>query len=187
MHVRQSLALVVALAMLPAAALAQKVNTDFAPGTDFSQYRTYTIVEGKSKPASPLAAEKIQSALDTYLAKAGLQKAADPKSADVALIYNVATQQGATLNTFYDGWAGGLYGPGWRYGWGAPMGGMTTTTVTQYTQGSLIVDMFDVKEKKAIWRGIGTDTLSDDPEKNTKKVNKAVEKMFKKYPPKPKS
>jgi hypothetical protein len=185
MTLRQNLALAAAITLLPAAALAQKVNTDFAPGTDFSKYRTYTVVEGKSKPASPLAAAKIQAAIDTYVVQHGLQKAADPKAADVALIYNVATQQGATLNTFYDGWAGGPYGPGWRYGWGAPMGGMATTTVTQYTQGSLIIDMFDIKAKTAIWRGTATDTLSDNPEKNTKKVNKAVEKMFKKYPPKP--
>jgi hypothetical protein len=37
---------------------------------------------------------------------------------------------------------------------------------------------------RGIWRGTSTSTLSDKPEKNTKKIHKAVEKLFKKYPPK---
>jgi len=34
-----------------------------------------------------------------------------------------------------------------------------------------------------IWRGSATATLSDKPEKDTKKLDKAVEKLFKDFPP----
>jgi hypothetical protein len=34
-----------------------------------------------------------------------------------------------------------------------------------------------------VWRGTASDTVSDKPEKNEKKIQKAAEKMFKKYPP----
>jgi hypothetical protein len=38
-----------------------------------------------------------------------------------------------------------------------------------------------------LWRGTSSDTLSDNPEKNTKKMDKGVEKMFKDFPPKAKT
>jgi hypothetical protein len=34
-----------------------------------------------------------------------------------------------------------------------------------------------------IWRGSSSETLSEKPEKNEKKLEKAVEDMFKKFPP----
>jgi hypothetical protein len=37
--------------------------------------------------------------------------------------------------------------------------------------------------KQLVWRGAGTDTLSDKPETNSAKLNKALAKMFEQYPP----
>jgi hypothetical protein len=51
------------------------------------------------------------------------------------------------------------------------------------TYGTLTLDMFDEKTKKLIWRGIATETLSDKPEKNEKKLQEAVADMLKKFPP----
>jgi hypothetical protein len=175
--------LVAATVAVPSVASAQNVNTMAAPGTDFSKYRTYVVLEGKQKPQNPMAAQIIESGIDKWLGSKGWQKV-DQSQADVAVVYNVATERGQTLNTFYDGWGGG----GWGYGWGGMGMGSSTTTVSTYTEGTLVVDMFDAKSKQAFWRGVGTDTLSDDPEKNVKKVNKALEKMFKKnFPPQPKT
>jgi hypothetical protein len=53
-------------------------------------------------------------------------------------------------------------------------------------EGTLIVDMSDPNTKQLIWRGVGQDTLSNKPSKNEQKLEKAVEKMFKNIPPKPK-
>ncbi len=47
-----------------------------------------------------------------------------------------------------------------------------------------MVDLFDQHTKQAIFRATATDTLSDKQEKNDEKINKAVEKMFAKFPPK---
>jgi hypothetical protein len=49
------------------------------------------------------------------------------------------------------------------------------------------VDVFDAKTKKMVFRGTASDDISDKPEKNSKKIDKAVEKMFKDFPPKEKS
>ena len=82
------------------------------------------------------------------------------------------------MNTFYDGFGGGWY---WR-GFGGF--GEATTTVDTYRVGTLVVDMFDASTKNLIWRGVSSDTLSSNPEKNTKKLDENVHKMFEHFPPK---
>jgi hypothetical protein len=47
----------------------------------------------------------------------------------------------------------------------------------------LVVDIFDAKSKSLMFRGTATDELSDKPEKNIKKMDKASNKMFKDFPP----
>ena len=44
-------------------------------------------------------------------------------------------------------------------------------------------DLYDARTKPLVWRGPGTDRLSDKPGGNTTKTNKAVAKMFEQYPP----
>jgi hypothetical protein len=74
-------------------------------------------------------------------------------------------------------------GWGWR-GFGGMGMGESTTTVDDTPVGSLNVDLFDSRTKKLIWRGTASQTLSDKPEKNTEKLDKAVAEMFRKFPPK---
>ena len=91
------------------------------------------------------------------------------------------TAQRQTLYTYYNG-----FGPGWgRRGFGGF--GTETTSASTYTEGTLVIDIFDGKTKELIWRGTATDTLSGKPEKNEKKLTKVVEKMFEEFPPGPKS
>ncbi len=77
--------------------------------------------------------------------------------------------------TFYDGLGGG-------WGWGG-FGDMSTTTVQNYRVGTLVIDMYDGNSKHLIWRGVSSDTLSNNSQHNEKDLDKAVDKMFKKFPP----
>ena len=99
----------------------------------------------------------------------------------MVVIYSAATTTETQINTFN---SGGPWG-GYRWGWGGYGGGTSTTTVQNIPVGQLVVDMADVKNKAFIWRGTATDTLSDKPEKNQKKLDKALAKMFKNFPPTP--
>jgi Domain of unknown function (DUF4136) len=85
-----------------------------------------------------------------------------------------ATETERSLNTFY---SGGGYG----YRWGGI--GTATTTESEYTVGTLVVDIFSAKSKDLLWRGIAQDELSDKTEKNIKKLGKASDKLFKEFPP----
>jgi hypothetical protein len=45
---------------------------------------------------------------------------------------------------------------------------MATTTVTEYTVGTLVVDIFQAKSKDLIWRGVAQDVLSDEAERTSR-------------------
>lgn len=83
------------------------------------------------------------------------------------------TRERRTLRTFYDNFDGWLWG-----GFGD-----ATTYEETYDVGTLVVDMFDTMSKKLIWRGSASDILAGKPEKDEKKLEKAVEKMFEHFPP----
>src|SRR5690348_10969688 len=87
-----------------------------------------------------------------------------------------ATKEEHTLDSFYGGF------PGWRWHhyWDGPV------VVETYEVGTLVVDLFDTETKQVVWWGTASDTISDKPEKNTEHLNKAVEKMFKDFPPRTK-
>ena len=155
------------------AALAQQVSTDFDHQASFSQYKTYSWQEIKVK--NPLWDSRIKNAVDTQLQAKGWTPVAT--GGDVAIVAIATTQTQRTLQTFYDG-----FGGGWRWrGFGGM--GEATTTEQDYKEGTLVVDMYDAKTKQLIWRGSAEDTLSNKADKNEKKLDKSVAKMFKKFPP----
>jgi uncharacterized protein DUF4136 len=73
-------------------------------------------------------------------------------------------------------------GGGWSY-WG---GGITTSTTSTIHVGTLVIDISDPAEKDLIWRGTGTKSLnpSGNPQKNEERLQKAIAKILKNYPPK---
>lgn len=52
-----------------------------------------------------------------------------------------------------------------------------------YPVGSLVLDFHDAHNKQLIRRGVSSDTPSNHPEKNEKKLDEAVDKMLEHFPP----
>jgi hypothetical protein len=158
------LALVIAPAMQ-----AQKVNVDWDHNVqNFSNFKTYSWVKPIRPTSNPLMDQRIVASIDSQLAAKGLQKV--DHAADVLVTYNAgATEQRSAT----------AMGMGrWRMG-----GGMTTVNQSISKIGTLVVDISDAKTNQLVWRAAASDTLSDNPDKNSKKIENAVTKMFKKYPP----
>jgi hypothetical protein len=161
------------LLVITTSAGAQKVIVDYDHQAPFSDYRTYKWIRPPRMP-DPLMAQRLTDAVNAQLASRGWQMVTGGP-ADVGIAAHGATHQARTLERFYSGY------PGWGWRWGP---GVVTTSVQTYPVGTLVVDMFDARNRRIVWRGVSRDTLSDKPDKNTKKLNKAVEKMFKNFPPK---
>jgi hypothetical protein len=169
--------LIGSMLMLPTIAAAQDVKVDFDKAFDFAPVKTYSIRIG-TRWGNDLSERRVLTEIDEAIAAKGWKKAAAGQ-ADIDVVLNGATQTKRTANTFY---SGGGYG--YRYG---GFGGATASTVvSEYNVGTLVVDMFDPKTKNLVFRGIAEDELSDKPEKNQKKLEKASTKMFKDFPPKKK-
>jgi hypothetical protein len=154
---------------------AQQVKTDFDRSADFSQYKTYSWEHVKTQDS--LYVDRIKSAVNAALTAKGWTQV--ESGGDVSIVAMEITRNQQTLNTFYNGFGGGW---GWRRFGGGGFGEATTTTET-YKVGTLVVDLFDTKTKKLLWRGTSSDTLSNNSDKNIKNLDKGVDKLFKQFPP----
>ncbi len=160
-------------------ALAQKVNVDWDKAANFSGFKTYTWAKG-TPTENPMMGDRVVADVDAQLAAKGLQKVEHSAGPDLVVVYHAGRTTETTMNTIDTG----MYGGGWgRWGGYGGMGGSSTTYVDKILVGQLVVDIGDVKAKKYIWRATASGTIPDKPEKGASLINKAVTKMFEKYPP----
>jgi len=148
------------------------VNQDYDSSFDFSQLKTFGFLPvPEDAGLDQLSANRIGDAITKELQAKGYSVGGQDADFGVALHF------GQNTKTDIQSWGYG-YGA-WR-GWG---GG--NIDVTQYEQGTLIIDFIDMKEKKLVWRGTGQGALSDNPspEQKTKNVNTAVAKILAQFPP----
>lgn len=154
-----------------------KVSYDFDKETDFSKFSSYNFTEEAMKlPVNDLNRKRLLTAVDNEMSKRGFSKTDNP---DLLIDLKVTTEmkQSATATTDW-------YGSGYRYRWGSTF---TTTNIdiTEYTEGTIFVDLIDTSTSKLVWqgRGIGTIHPSVKAEKREKRINKGLAKIFKNYPP----
>lgn len=169
------------LALLsPISSFATDVKSDYDRAADFGRYKKYCWQ--KVETQNPLWIERIKTALNSALTAKGWSQTESASTCDISIVAIEIKRNHDTVNTFYDNFGGGW---GWR-GFGAGGFGEATTTTDTYQTGTLIVDLFDTKTKNLVWRGSTTDTLSDKSDKNMKKLNNSVSKLFEHFPPQPK-
>ena len=183
-------------------ATAQKVQTDYDHKADFAAAHTFCIA--RVHTTDPLFESRLREAITLDLTRDGFQNVTgvmkrrqdpgaapieSPAACDLAVtaVGKVRTQQ--EYSTFYNdfgpGWGWGGW-PGWAGGWGWGMGGgPAVTDVRDIPVGTLVVDIYNNHTKRLMFRGVATDTVSDHPSTNTRRLNIAVDKMFRKFPPKP--
>jgi len=172
---RMAVALTCMMFLFVGISVAQQVKTDYDRTANFTQYKTYSWEHVKTK--DPLLEDRIKNAVNAALAARGWTQV--ESGGDVSIVAIQMTSNQETLNTFYNGFGGGW---GWRRFGGGGFGEATTTTDI-YKVGTVVVDLFDAKTKKLLWRGSSSDTLSNNSDKNIKNLDKGVEKMFQKFPP----
>lgn len=159
------------------AAMAQQVETTVDRTADFSKYRTFSI-EIATPWGNPIGEKHmLEELMAAFTAKGwALDTQGSP---DVRILVHGATKEKQRLDTFYTGGYGG-YG-GW--GWGGV--GSSTTSVSEFTEGTLVVDIFDSATKALVWRGVAQDELKAKQSKREKQAAKAISKLLRDFPPKP--
>ena len=166
-------------------ASAQKVEYDFVAGTDFSKYKTYKWQRADKALYPDEANDKLMMRVtDAVLASKGLTKV-ETDTADVYVIYQLAILDDVMWSSFRSdigGWqdagdSGAMILPGFK--------GATTNSSTPIKRGSLILDIYDVGQKKRVWQALATKTIDMEApmQKREKKAQKTMAKILSNYPP----
>jgi hypothetical protein len=178
---------VLAMALSPSA-FAQKVSVEYGHQVPFASFKTYRW--GKNKGQLPDAAEDahIKHKLDRLLQAKGLRRV-NTHQADIVVAYQATmNKKEQEVDDYVDdgdiglgmGWG---WGGGWGWGWGDMDPGYTATTLKTIHVGDLLVDMVDPATKRIIFRGYAEGAFHSNPVKEDRLMSKALEKMFKKFPP----
>ena len=164
------------------------VNSDYDKTVDFTKYKTYSYygwADNSDKILNQFDKERIEKAFGNEFAKRNLQFV--ESGGDLVVTLHIVTeqkQQTTATTTGVGGGYGGYYGYGPGYGWG---GGMSTTSYNtyDYTVGTLVVDVYDDKEQKLVFESIGSDTVSENPQKREQTTPQVISAMMKPFPIKP--
>lgn len=149
--------LIAALAALLITACASTPNTfsNADPSVDFSQYKTFgyfsTLSTDKAQYQS-LVSNFLKVAVAQELVARGLDH--DEENPDLRVNFYINTQDKIKTRSVpsaggYYGYRDAFYDPWGGYG----MGVAYETRVDQYTEGTLNIDVVDVKTKKLVWEG----------------------------------
>jgi hypothetical protein len=166
--------------MVAGPAFAQKVYIDYDKDYKIPADKTFMWQGGPDtvEDKNPLMHSRIKSGIEHYLSNGGWHEVESDPS--IYVTYRTATQENLSFTTtsmgygYPGGWYGGYYG-------GFGMGTSSTTASTYYT-GTLVVDAWDAKTEKLVWRGTATNiTVTDNPDKMVKKIDSALSKMVKKW------
>lgn len=166
-----------------------KVYSDVDSSVDFTSYKSleyYGWAEESDMILSTLDKDRIENAFGEEFKKRGFEIVESGGDMIVTLFIVVEQKTSTTATTTsmgggYGGYYGGYYGYGPGYGWG---GGHSTTSIQEYDYnvGTLVCDVFDKKDEKLIWEGIGTGEINDNPKNRDKNIPKTVQAIMSKFP-----
>ena len=167
-----------------------KVMSDKDPSTDFSKYKTleyYGWQDNSDKILTSFDKTRIEEAFGNEFKNRGFDLVEKGAGDMIVSLYVVSEEKTKTIaNTttnYMGGGYGGYYGYGPGYGWGSGYGNSTTTYSQQdYTVGTLVVSVYDAKQKELIWQAAGTKTIDGNSKNNESKINAAVAKIMMEYP-----
>lgn len=156
--------LAIALVASQTACATARVNSDWDRNASFASYRTYAWVDTPGMEAmnrATLFDRRLRASMDAELATKGLSKAQDEGKADLLIVYHAGMQE--KLDVTNSGYFG------------------QRTDVRQFKEGTLVIDLVEQKSMSLVWRGTIV-TEMNGPDQSGEKLDKAVKKMFEKYP-----
>ena len=173
-----------ALALLAGCATGPRVTTEADPRADFSAYRTWAFY-------SPLAIERdgyetasseaAKAAVRAQMENRGYRY--DEGSPDLRVNINAYLERRTDVSTvptvdyayYYSYRARGYVAvPYWN----------DRTQVYRYTEGTMNVDIIDVRQNRLVWEGIAVGRVgnSREPAERNARINTAVVEIFARYP-----
>lgn len=180
------------LALVTGCASTFEASYDHDPANDFNKYQSFAWISknpmkvGQTVGAvNPLLEPRISSALEKALVAKGYKYVIEPKNADFVVSFTIGSREEIRVDSYPSMSAGyGMAYPG-HWGWGSMYyGASTETSVRQYTEGMLAVDIFDVKDRRPVWHGVATKRISEsDRDDAAATIKAAVDAILAGFPP----
>ncbi len=179
-----------AVVALAACGSAIQVRTAISPDAGLSEMRTFKILPTPSpriatqsmRDNDPMLVNSISNRALRADLRQGFEKrgyVVNDSTPDFCVAYYASTNQVLDLTAWDYGYP---LRPRWWRGWAPRFGGMYAPLVTQYTQGTVIVDVFDSKSKELLWRGQGVATVSDNQQQYVQELEQTVTAILEKFP-----
>jgi hypothetical protein len=169
--------------LLASCASSPDIRADYDRSVDFSGYKTYDYFQPmsiESKNYTSLIGDHFRNAIDREMSMRGYVKSSNPDLLiNVSAILNDKTRvtQSPSMHQPYYGYRAGHYSTWGGYGYG------TDTHISQYTEGTVNLDMVDPKLKRMVWEGVAIGTITDKKRKNAREViSNGVSLVFAQYP-----
>lgn len=146
---------------------------------DFTRYRTFDWGPADALPAGDARLERdaffqdhIQGAIERNMAARGFERAAATVEPDVRVHFHAVIDRRLDVNRL-DSQSGYCGGNDCQAG------------VSEYEEGTLVIDMIDVRSNRLVWRGWAQDSVEgvlENQDRLARKIEDAVRLMFMRLP-----
>lgn len=177
-----------------------EIQVDYDPEYKFSSLSSFSVVYTNQNDGKDFSRDRISKLLSAYMQEKGYVSV-EKSAADFYIIMHLDVQKKSQIETNYE--TIGIRPVPYMY-LGAtrplqPAGvyplrttGMiamepdvrVTTRTHEYEDGSLVLEVFDVKENRVVWHGTANDRLSTgySQEEKSEYLKKVISELFKDFP-----
>lgn len=149
-----------------------RVSTDFDRNANFDQYQSFAFHQAglSDLNMNDLDKRRVVDAVTQTLTAKGMTLASSENIADLVINISATNKTKVNVEPYYDPW---WYGPYWG----------RTQRVSQYREGTLILDFIDRRQNTLVWQGVGAGLNVSDIQRKADKIPEAVQTILSKYPP----
>jgi hypothetical protein len=161
------------VALFFSACATMKVTSDYAPQYDFQKIKTFAVAH-KTKPSEDgLTNQRIITALKETLQKKGFKEVSKDE-ADIVFLFHLNIQNKTEVYTDYQ-----------MVGYGRRGMVIAVPSTYNYDEGKLIIDGYDPKRNKTIYRAVVVDELKEkkNPKERQEYILEVVQEELKNFPP----
>jgi hypothetical protein len=189
--------LVIGIAVASCVSGPPKPTVDYKADYDFNAVKTIAFYDdsgqvGGENPLllSDMQRDRIDDALSFALKNKGFEMVKDTSKADLLLSWSLFTQDKTSVQTWYTPNPGvsyaGYYSRYNRYSgyncWNC-FAYQPEVTVSNYTEGTFIVDLIDPNLKRSVWRSVIQSRLKGELGRDQDKYNETATAIFAAFPP----
>ena len=152
-----------------------RVASDYDKEANFNDYNSFAFYKPGIDKAkiSDLDKKRILRAIESEMTTKGMMKSETP-----TLLVSIFTKEKERIDVYNNNFG---YGWGWNPWW---YGGYSGNTVSRSTEGSLYIDLIDIKTNELVWQGVGTANLiTNDMERKEERIREIVREILAVYPP----